>query len=56
MAALVEVPLVGALVGVVVEDVGVGLGDVGLDTIQGFQLEVIGLFVVIKGHKSMGAT
>ena len=55
VAALVVVPLVGALVGAVVEDVGVGLGDVGLDTIQGFQLEVIGLFVVIKGHKSMGA-
>ena len=32
------------------------LGDVGLDTIQGFQLEVIGLFVIFKGHKSMGAT
>ena len=55
MAALVVVPLVGALVGAVVEDVGDGLGDVGLDTLQGFQLEVIGLFVVIKGHNLMGA-
>jgi hypothetical protein len=49
VAALVEVPLVGALVGVVVEVVGVGLGDVGLDTIQGFQLDVIGLFAVLRG-------
>ena len=49
MAALVEVPPAGALVGVVVEVVGVGLGGVGLDTIQGFQLEVIGLFVVLRG-------
>ena len=46
MAALVEVPLVGAIVGVVVEDVVVGLGDVGLDTIQGLQLEITGIFVV----------
>ena len=41
-----EVPLVGAIVGVVVGAVVVGMGVVGLDTVQGFQFEVIGSFQV----------
>ena len=44
MAALGGALLVGALVGVAVGAVGLGLGVVGLVTVGGFQLEVIGSF------------
>ena len=43
MAALVEAPLVGVIMVVAVGVVGLGVGVVGLDTVQGFQLEVMGL-------------